>query len=369
MLAALAAAALLAGCSLPIRSFHTSGPPPASKQHVVVKPITPALLVRQARRRKPAPYSTADTSLQRAMTKYQYHVEAQDVLSIVIWGHPELTLPEGEYRSAQETGYIVRSDGSIFFPYVGRMAVAGKTTEQIRRSLTKALKPYVKNPQLDVKVVGFHSQKYQLAGAVAKPGLYPITNVPTTVSQAIAKVGGILHTRPNGSGADTIARPLADLAHVVLIRNGRRQVLNLRAFYRHGEQRQDHLIKPGDIIEVPDSSFDQVHLIGELHKPGNYPMSAGRLNLAQALGAAGGLNLKSADASRIFVFREVAGKPRVFWLNAGSPDTMLLATQFTLEPQDVVYVATADISAWNRVISQILPTVQTIYETKVLVSP
>jgi polysaccharide export outer membrane protein len=44
----------------------------------------------------------------------------------------------------QATGYIVRSDGSIFFPYVGRMAVAGETTEEIRRSLTKALKPYVK---------------------------------------------------------------------------------------------------------------------------------------------------------------------------------------------------------------------------------
>jgi polysaccharide export outer membrane protein len=220
-----------------------------------------------------------------------------------------------------------------------------------------------------VKVVGFHSQKYQLAGAVAKPGLYPITNVPITVSQAIARVGGVLHMLPNGSSKDTIARPLADLAHVLLIRNGRRQMLNLKAFYRHGERRQDRLIEPGDIIEVPDSSFDQVHLIGEVRDPGNYPMSAGRLNLAQALGAAGGLDLKTADASRIFVFRGTDAEPQVFWLSADSPDAMLLAAQFKLKPQDVVYVATADISAWNRIVSQILPTVQTIYETKVLVSP
>ena len=46
---------------------------------------------------------------------------------------------------------------------------------------------------------------------------------------------------------------------------------------------------------------------------------------------------------------------------------MLLATDFELEPQDVVYVATAGISSWNRIVSQILPTVQTLYETKVLI--
>ena len=45
---------------------------------------------------------------------------------------------------------------------------------------------------------------------------------------------------------------------------------------------------------------------------------------------------------------------------------MLLANGFQLKPQDVVYVATAGLVSWDRVINQILPTVQTVYFSKVM---
>ncbi|MGH8403363.1 MAG: SLBB domain-containing protein, partial [Gammaproteobacteria bacterium] len=228
---------------------------------------------------------------------------------------------------------------------------------------------YIKNPQLDVTVVGFHSQQYQLAGVVMKPGLYPITNVPLTVSQAIAAAGGVIRSLPSTTTPqDALSLSLADLSHVIVIQGEHREVLNLRDFYQYGNQRQDRLVQTGDIIQVPDSTFDQVHLIGEVLKPGNYSISGGQLNLAQALGEAGGLNLNTANPARIFVFRGAYEKPQVFWVNARSPDTMLLATRFQLQPQDVVYVATSGLAAWDRVISHILPTVETLYETKVLVN-
>jgi polysaccharide export outer membrane protein len=365
----LSVAMLLGGCSTPGRNFSASLPSSNVKQRYSIKAITPKLLVNMAHRRAHHPRRLDNAPLQRAIDNWCYRVGPQDVLNIVIWGHPELTLPQGEYRSAKATGFIVHSDGTIFYPYVGSVQVAGKTTAQIRDQLAKALKPFVKNPQVDVKVVGFNSKKFELAGAVVKPGLYPITNVPVTVAQAIAKAGGAVRVTPNGSSKDVIPRPLADLSNVVLVRQGERTVLNLRAFYRHGEASQNRLIRPGDIIQIPDNANEQIHLIGEVRDPGNYPMNHGELNLAQALGSAGGLNLKTANASRIFVFRGAYNRPRVFWLNAGSPDAMLLAAQFQLQPQDVVYVATAGISSWNRIVTQILPTVQALYETKVLVNP
>jgi polysaccharide export outer membrane protein len=367
---AVAVAALLAGCTLPGRSYdHHLPPTPRSHAQYTIAAITPALLVRQANLRMPSQTASVNPSIEHALANYRYRVGVQDVLSVVVWDHPELTLPQGQYRSAKETGFIVRSDGTIFYPYVGSVHVAGETTEQIRRQLAKALEPYVKNPQVDVKVVGFHSKKYQLAGAIFKPRLYPITNVPLTIAQAITSAGSILRTQSNGNSKSSIPRSLADLSHVILIRNGKRVVLNLRAFYRHGDQSQNRLIQSGDIIEVPDNAAEQIHLIGEVHDPGNYPMDHGDINLAQALGDAGGISLTTADAGHIFVFRGGDRKPHVFWLDASSPDAMLLAAQFQLKPQDVVYVATADISAFNRIIQQILPTVQTAYETKVLVHP
>lgn len=381
----------ISGCSLPGMSYSASSTKaPASATHgrYAVQPITPSLLEREAKARQKSDVGKTNSELAKNISAYSYKVEPQDVLQVIVWGHPEFS-PSGspmqslemnsgnnqfmnsaESQAPGQSGFTVQSDGTIYFPYVGELKVAGKTTSQIRVELSKALASYVKNPQVSVKVSGFHSQTYQLSGAVQKPGLYPITNVPRTVSQAIQAAGGMLQTVPTVSiSSKSSAMPLADLSRVLYIHNGKRQVLNLRAFFQNGDESQDRLLHPGDIVQVPDNSFDQVHLIGEVKTPGNYPLDNGQLNLAQALGDAGGLDLTTANASRIFIFRGAYDKPQIFWLNAHSPEAMLLATQFELQPQDVVYVATAGISTWNRIISQILPTVQALYETKVLVHP
>ncbi len=351
-----------------------------------VQPITPALLRAQAEKRQQTAVGLPNPALKQAISDYSYRVQSQDVIGVTIWGHPEFSpgaSPAADLSSANNTGitnpgaaspgqagFTVQADGTIFFPYVGKLHVAGLTMDEVREKLTKALKAYVVDPQINVTVVGFHGQTYQLAGAVVKPGLYPITNVPVTVSQAIQAAGGILQTVPTVTVASKAsATALADLAHVLYIHDGKRSVLNLRDFFQNGDESQDRLVHPGDIIQVPDNSFDQVHLIGEVREPGNYPLDNGQLNLAQALGAAGGLDLTTANPSRIFVFRGAYEKPLIFWLDARSPESMLLATQFELKPQDVVFVATAGISTWNRIVSQILPTVQALYETKVLVKP
>jgi len=382
----IACAGVLAGCTVPgyrvnSADYHQTAPAPQPVQFDLT-PVTPELLLKlnQAAANSDAPQSNPE--LQQALHDYRYRVGPQDVLNIIVWNHPELTLSQSQTSAlnsltsglivsapaSQGSGFVVNADGDIFFPYAGSLKVAGESVDQIRIQLSQALATYIKDPQIDVQVVGFHSQTYQLAGSVVKPGLYPLTNVPLTVSEAIASAGGVLHSLPTSSNSlsDLMSLPLADLSHVILSRHDQREVLNLQDFYLHGDQTQDRLIRPGDIIQVPDNGFDQVHLIGEVQKQGNYPLSNGTLNLAQALGEAGGLNLTTSNPTRIFIFRGTYQKPTVFWLDARSPDAMLLATQFPLQAQDVVYVASTGLTDWNRVISQILPTVQTLYETKIL---
>jgi polysaccharide export outer membrane protein len=343
-----------------------------------VQPITPALIAHLTEMARKQARPQPNPSLKQAIADYAYHVAPHDVLEVTVWGHPEFSaasaacpavavpspLTATAMPSAGEACFTVGSDGTLYFPYVGLVHVAGLTVEEIRSRLARRLVAFVRDPQVSVTDIGFHSQTYQLAGAVTRPGLYPLTNVPMTVSQAIQAAGGVLHPM-NGDSS----RGLADLAHVLYIDNGRREVLDLRAFFQDGDESQDRVLQAGDIIDVPDDSFDQVHLIGEIKKPGNYPLSGGRLNLAQALDDAGGLDLTTANAGRIFVFRGAYAKAQIFWLDARSPVAMLLADEFELQPQDVVFVAAPSIVSWNRIIAQILPTVESAYETKVLVAP
>ena len=55
--------------------------------------------------------------------------------------------------------------------------------------------------------------------------------------------------------------------------------------------------------------------------------------------------------------------PSIYKLDASSPDALLLATSFQMKPRDVVFVSTYELSRFNRVVTQILPTVQAIWQT------
>jgi len=80
------------------------------------------------------------------------------------------------------------------------------------------------------------------------------------------------------------------------------------------------------------------------------------MTLTEALSDGGGFNQETSDAARIFVFRGGLGKPAIFHLNAKSPDALLLADRFPLQPHDVIFVDRAEGIRWNQIINQIQPT-------------
>ncbi len=65
------------------------------------------------------------------------------------------------------------------------------TAEQIRSRLAQKLTRYVRNPQVQVRVTSFRSQKIYVMGEVTKPGVQPITDVPLSITDAISLAGGV----------------------------------------------------------------------------------------------------------------------------------------------------------------------------------
>ncbi|MCQ6261994.1 polysaccharide export protein [Alcanivorax sp. MM125-6] len=292
-----------------------------------------------------------DPSLMQEPANYDYEVGPGDVLQITIWDHPELTIPAGSMRSAQEAGNWVHNDGTIFYPYVGKIQVAGMRVTEIRDVIADRIAEYIENPQVDVSVAAFRSQRLYVTGAVMQPGAFPVTNVPTRLLDAVNAAGGLSEQ--------------ANWSNVTLSRDGKEYTLSLRAIYESGDKSQNVLLKPGDVVHVARNDDNKVFVLGEVMEPQPIPMTRTGLSLAEALSASGGFMKQTADASGIFVMRRAPEGSEhlidVYQLNAKNATALVLADNFPLHQRDIVYVTAAPISRWNRVIQNLLPTTQAIF--------
>lgn len=284
--------------------------------------------------------------------KYDYLIGPGDILTVIVYDHPELTIPAGHERSAAESGNVVHSDGTIFYPYIGVVQVAGRTTRDVRSEIQSRLSRFIADPQVEVRVAEFNARKVYVTGHVSRPGSLRITNVPIRILDAISAVGGLGQN--------------ANWHEVILTRNGREQRLSIYEMLTLGDRTRNFLLQDGDVLHVPDAATQQVHVMGEVNRPLALAMGNSRVSLTNAIAQAGGIREGTANASGIFVVRRNPPQSdkfaTVYQLNARNAASFVIGSEFMLQPMDVVYVTAAPVSRWNRVLGQLLPSLSTIYQ-------
>ncbi len=274
-----------------------------------------------------------------------YRIGPNDSLFITVWDHPELTVPGGQQQNSSVNARVVRDDGTLFYPFIGNVQVEGLTLEELREIITQRLARYIEQPQVDVNVIGYNSQKIILSGAFVNPGPLSVNAERLTLMQAVG-IAGIDPDR-------------ADLSNLTLIRNDQTYTLDYDRLTSRNSLINQIYLRAGDKIHLGLNDARKVFVMGEVRTPQSISYSTSRMSLSEVLARVGGPAPTTSSGREVYVIRGVDSleteKATVFQLNARSPSAFILADQFEMQPQDVVFVGAAGITRWNRFISQLFP--------------
>ncbi|WP_454727547.1 MULTISPECIES: polysaccharide biosynthesis/export family protein [Cupriavidus] len=348
-------AALLVGACAGSPGMHFDAMAPVTAVGPDAKPDITPITLDLVRNQRNVAQRELDKIDELFATPEPYRIGPGDIISVVVWDHPELVFPNQTYSigaayeipavggGANVPGYVVSAQGDIQFPYAGVMKVAGKTANEVRDQIARVLSRVVRDPQMTVRVLAFRSQRVYVDGEVRTPGMLPIDDAPMTLIEALNRAGGVVNLT-------------GDNSRIRLTRGERSWRINIPALLARGVDPSRILLKNGDIVRVEQREDSKIFVTGEVVRPTTLLMRNGRMTLNEALGDAGGVNPGSANAEQIFVIRkDTDSKPKVYHLDGTSPVALAIAEGFELEAKDVVYVDARELVRWSRVMNLLIP--------------
>ena len=238
-----------------------------------------------------------------------YLLDSGDVINIYI---PSLSDISGNY--------LVLQDGSINFPFAGRVNVRGLSVNQAQNLIIQRLEKEIIEPQAYITVAKPRPIRYTVIGEVQKPGLYYTSSTDlsqetntSTLIDAIRKAGGITQN--------------ANLTQVKIVRkltgdeNFKYATFNLVDLILKGDFAQNPYLMDGDVIELAKGEKDydsesnmnitstnlspqifQISVIGEVNAPGVYDIDR-NITLTQAILRAGGPIFQKASFKNVDLIR------------------------------------------------------------------
>ena len=154
----------------------------------------------------------------------------------------------------------VKLDGTILFPELGSVSVAGLTFKEVQDRLSQLIEEAYVGVNIDVSLQNLSAKKITIVGAVKTPGTY-LVNPFSTITGALAYSGGISE--------------IGSLRDIKLIRNNKEIFsFDLYDLLIKGDRSNDLTIEAGDTILIsPASQF--VEIMGAVKRPAIYEVLEG----------------------------------------------------------------------------------------------
>jgi polysaccharide export outer membrane protein len=159
-------------------------------------------------------------------------IEQGDIIIVDVFGEKELS---GEHR--------VQQTGTIKYPLLGSVEVAGKTPRQVASMLQQMLEAdYLVDPQVNVMVKDYRSRTVSVIGQVNRPGAIELPGEQRIdVLEGIARAGGF--------------ERLANKNKIELSRKGKSTTYKFDDLRRETNPSKKIWLEPGDVIYVHETFF------------------------------------------------------------------------------------------------------------------
>ncbi len=162
------------------------------------------------------------------------------------------------------TLFVVRPDGNISIPFIGKMNVGGRTPDEIAQDITTRFRAIYIQPEVTVNIAEAPGNRVFVGGEVRNPSVYPLDGLPS-IEQSLIAAGGVL--------------PTADSENIALLRLARNGKYNLYFFnYAQllmAEARNPVMLQRGDIVFVPKSTIGNMVEAIDMYFTRLFPINKG----------------------------------------------------------------------------------------------
>jgi polysaccharide export outer membrane protein len=280
-----------------------------------------------------------------------YTVGGGDILSIIVYDEPDLT----------RNNIRVSRDGTISFPFLGRVPVNGLNTSQIEEVIANRLAEgnLLIDAQVAVLIDEYGSKKYQVLGEIRRPGSYALKAEerlldavsaaggvnPETAGKELMVVRSVKQRKPAAATGTTQpegdatwgSSPIFSLedapdeqpAKIVI-------TVELDRLLRGNDLISNLALHDNDVIYLPKTEF--FYIMGQVKSPGSYKLTQMDLTLVGALGNAGGFT-SIAARRKTRIIRVENGVEKIITVNVDAITSAGRKIQdVRIKPNDIIIV-------------------------------
>jgi polysaccharide biosynthesis/export protein len=266
-----------------------------------------------------------------------YVLHADDVIQMSVWGEKDLSGRQ----------FQITTEGYITVPYLNDLIkAAGLTQQELATKIAQEYKQaeILVDPKVDIALISRHEMLVMVLGQVQRPGAWPFKE-GNTITSVIAQAGSF--TAEGRLESATLTRKGSD-----------KQIpVDLRKLYRDGDLSQNIPLEEGDVIYIPEDTFNRFYVLGEVRQPGLFFLKDNTTALSAVSQAQGGT--ERASLKNVMIIRGDINNPQKLTVNLNDLAKGKVTADIKLQANDVVYVPETNKPDWNKV-SQVVNAITSI---------